>query len=104
MVALELIYPAKNKKIKMLHNASHKFESTFLNVDIFDNKSVMLKSLSGKRIRYLVAHGEGQFAIPESEEHYQIPIKYSFANYPGNQTAQIIIQQQFVLKMAGTWR
>ncbi len=84
MVALDLIYPEKQKKIRMLHNASHKFESTYLNVNILDNKSVMLKSLSGKKLGIWVAHGEGQFAMPESEGDYQIPMKYSFANYPGN--------------------
>ena len=68
----------------MLHNESHMFESSFLNVDILDNESVMLKSMSGKRLGIWVAHGEGKFSIPESEEKYKIPMKYSFANYPGN--------------------
>ncbi len=84
MVALDLIYPEKKAKIKMLHNTSHKFESAYLNVNISDNESVMLKSLSDKRLGIWVAHGEGKFLIPESEDQYQIPIKYSFANYPGN--------------------
>ncbi|MEI7828891.1 MAG: phosphoribosylformylglycinamidine synthase [Prolixibacteraceae bacterium] len=84
MVALDLIYPEKLKKIKMLHNESHKFESTFLNVDIIDNESIMLKSLSGRKLGIWVAHGEGKFSIPEGEAQYNIPIKYSFANYPGN--------------------
>jgi phosphoribosylformylglycinamidine synthase len=84
MVALDLIYPEKKEKVKMLHNQSHKFESSFLNVDILDNESVMLKSMSGKRLGIWVAHGEGKFSIPESEDRYKIPMKYSFANYPGN--------------------
>ncbi len=84
MVALDLIYPEKNKKIKMLHNASSKFESNYLNVDVLENQSIMLKSLAGKKLGIWVAHGEGKFTIPEGEEQYQIPIKYSFANYPGN--------------------
>ncbi len=84
MVALDLIYPEKKEKIKMLHNESHKFESAFLNVDIHDNQSVMLKSLAGKKLGVWVANGEGKFSIPESEDQYQIPVKYSFANYPGN--------------------
>ncbi len=84
MVALDLIYPDKKKKIKMLHNASHKFESAFLNVDIHANESVMLKSMAGKKLGIWVAHGEGQFSMPESEDQYLIPMKYSFDNYPGN--------------------
>jgi len=84
MVALDLIYPEKKEKMKMLHNESHKFESAFLNVDILDNESVMLKSLTGKKLGIWVAHGEGRLSIPESEDQYKIPMKYSFANYPGN--------------------
>jgi len=84
MVALDLIYPGKKQKIKMLHNASHKFESSFLNVDIHANESVMLKSLAGKKLGIWVAHGEGQFSMPENEDQYLIPMKYSFDNYPGN--------------------
>ena len=68
----------------MLHNASHKFESSFLNVDIHANESVMLKSLAGKKLGIWVAHGEGQFSMPENEDQYLIPMKYSFGNYPGN--------------------
>jgi len=84
MVALDLIRSGKTGKIKMQHNESHKFESSFLNVDILDNDSVMLKSLSGRKLGIWVAHGEGKFALSESEEQYLIPVKYSFANYPGN--------------------
>jgi phosphoribosylformylglycinamidine synthase len=84
MIALDLIYPAKKQKIKMLHNASHKFESAFLNVDILANESVMLKSFKGKKLGIWVAHGEGQFSMPEIEDQYLIPMKYSSENYPGN--------------------
>jgi phosphoribosylformylglycinamidine synthase len=84
MVALDLIYPGEKQKIKMLHNASHKFESSFLTVDIHANKSVMLNSLAGKKLGIWVAHGEGQFSMPENEDQYLIPMKYSFDNYPGN--------------------
>jgi phosphoribosylformylglycinamidine synthase len=84
MVALDLVYPQKKGKMKMHHNESHKFESSFLNVDILDNESVMLKSLAGRKLGIWVAHGEGKFSIPESEDQYKIPMKYSFANYPGN--------------------
>jgi len=84
MVALDLIYPEKEKKIKMLHNQSHKFESAFLTVDIIENESVMLKSLTGSKLGIWVAHGEGKFSMPENEGQYLIPMKYSRSNYPGN--------------------
>jgi phosphoribosylformylglycinamidine synthase len=84
MIALDLIYPEKREKIKMHHNASHKFESAFLNVDIHSNESVLLKSFAGKRLGVWVAHGEGKFSMPENEGEYLIPVKYSFENYPGN--------------------
>ena len=84
MVALDLIYPLKKQKIKMLHNVSNKFESAFLNVDIQANESVMLKSLAGKKLGIWIAHGEGKFSMPEKEDQYLIPIKFSNENYPGN--------------------
>jgi phosphoribosylformylglycinamidine synthase len=68
----------------MQHNESHKFESSFLSVDILDNESVMLKNMAGKKLGVWVAHGEGKFSMPESEDQYLIPVKYTFANYPGN--------------------
>jgi phosphoribosylformylglycinamidine synthase len=70
--------------LKMAHNASHKFESCFINVDVLENESVMLKSLTGKRLGIWIAHGEGQFVMPYAESKYQIPIKFSYDNYPGN--------------------
>ncbi|MCF8381545.1 MAG: phosphoribosylformylglycinamidine synthase [Bacteroidales bacterium] len=84
MVELELIDPNKGNTSQMLHNESGKFESSFLNVDIRENDSVMLKSLSGKKLGIWVAHGEGKFHLPEDENQYNIPMKYSFDSYPGN--------------------
>jgi phosphoribosylformylglycinamidine synthase len=84
MVALDLVHPELEQKTKMLHNASHKFESSFLNVDILENESVMLKSFVGRRLGVWVAHGEGKFSMPYSEGKYNIPVKYSYENYPGN--------------------
>ncbi|WP_372652917.1 phosphoribosylformylglycinamidine synthase, partial [Draconibacterium sp.] len=40
MVELGVVYPEHSIQPKMLHNESGKFESSFLNVDIQDNKSV----------------------------------------------------------------
>ena len=84
MVELGLVYPEHDEKPKMLHNDSHKFESAFLNVDIQENDSVMLKSLAGTKMGIWVAHGEGKFQMPKAESEYAIPVKYSAADYPAN--------------------
>lgn len=84
MIELGLVNPEHQQKTKMLHNASGKFESTFLTVDILENDSVMLKSLSGSKLGIWVAHGEGQFSFPYEEEKYNIAAKYSYSAYPGN--------------------
>lgn len=84
VVELGLIYPEHEQMPKMLHNVSGKFESAFVNVDIAENNSVMLKSLSGMRLGVWIAHGEGKFSFPYDEENYHIPYKYSYPFYPGN--------------------
>ena len=84
MTELGLIYPGHKDHPKMLHNSSGKFESAFLNVEINNNDSVMLKSLAGIRLGIWVAHGEGRFHFPSGEEQYNIPVKYSYEGYPGN--------------------
>ncbi|MDR0367920.1 MAG: phosphoribosylformylglycinamidine synthase [Bacteroidales bacterium] len=84
MTELGLIYPQHAVMPKMLHNDSHKFESAFVNVTILPNNSVMLSSLAGSRLGIWVAHGEGKFHLPLSEDQYNIPIKYSYSGYPGN--------------------
>ncbi|NPD86092.1 phosphoribosylformylglycinamidine synthase [Lentimicrobium sp. L6] len=84
MVELDLVYPEHEAQPKMLHNESRKFESAFLNVDIQENNSVMLKSLAGTKMGIWVAHGEGKFQMPKAEGEYIIPVKYSGVNYPAN--------------------
>lgn len=84
MNELELIYPGRPNHPKLLHNDSHKFESSFVNVEICENNSVMLKSLAGSRIGVWVAHGEGKFNLPDPENTYNIPMKYAYGEYPGN--------------------
>ena len=84
MVELGLLYPEHEQQPKMAHNDSHKFESGFVNVSIPENNSVMLRSLAGSRLGIWVAHGEGKFVLPYSEERYHIPMKYSYSGYPGN--------------------
>ena len=84
MTELELLYPNHDKHPKMKHNASGKFESGFINVDVLENNSVMLKSLAGSRLGIWVAHGEGKFELPQAENDYLIPMKYSYDAYPAN--------------------
>lgn len=84
MIELGLITPGHEQKPRMLLNKSHKFESAFLNVDIPVNRSVMLSTLSGCRLGIWVAHGEGRFSFPYSEDRYQVAMKYSYHGYPGN--------------------
>lgn len=84
MLELDLIYPEHPEKPKMLHNESGKFESGFINVNIKENNSVMLKSLSGSRLGVWVAHGEGKFSFPYYSDSYHMAIKYSYDQYPGN--------------------
>ena len=84
MMELNLIVPEDEKRIRMLHNDSHKFESRFLGLTIPTNRSVMFGSLSGSKLGIWVAHGEGKFSLPYAEEHYNIVAKYSYDEYPGN--------------------
>ncbi|MDR2950696.1 MAG: phosphoribosylformylglycinamidine synthase [Prevotella sp.] len=84
MMELGLVYPDHDVKAKMEHNASHKFESTFVSVEIPENKSVMLGSLSGSKIGIWVAHGEGRFSMPKAESEYNVTMKYIYSGYPGN--------------------
>jgi phosphoribosylformylglycinamidine synthase len=84
MIELGLINPEHEKKAKMLHNSSHKFESTFLGVTIPTNRSVMFSSLSGSKLGIWVAHGEGKFSLPYEEDKYNVVATYSYDEYPGN--------------------
>jgi len=84
MIELGLVTPSHEDKPKMRLNNSHKFESIFLNVDIPENRSVMLQSLKGSRLGIWVAHGEGKFEFPYEEQQYNIAMKFSYEGYPGN--------------------
>lgn len=84
MMELNLVYPEHKETIKMRHNDSMKFESTFLGVTIPTNRSVMFGSLSGYKLGIWVAHGEGKFDMPYDEKEYNIVAKYSYSDYPGN--------------------
>jgi phosphoribosylformylglycinamidine synthase len=84
MVELDLLYPQHNDKPRLLINKSHKFESGYLGVKILDNDSVMLGNMANMELGIWVAHGEGQFSLPYSENKYQIPLKFSKSTYPAN--------------------
>ncbi|HVN57194.1 MAG TPA: phosphoribosylformylglycinamidine synthase [Bacteroidales bacterium] len=84
MAELGLIYPDHKEMPKLLLNASHKFESSFLNVKITPNHSVMLGNMSGMELGIWVAHGEGRFSLPYEESKYNITMKFSSHRYPGN--------------------
>ena len=44
----------------------------------------MLNSLAGTKLGIWVAHGEGKFNFPKPESEYNVAIKYSNSQYPGN--------------------
>jgi phosphoribosylformylglycinamidine synthase len=71
---------------KMLHNASGKWESGFVTLDVkpTGGRSVLLDSLTGSRLGVWIAHGEGRFSLPGKEEDYNIVLKYSHEGYPAN--------------------
>jgi phosphoribosylformylglycinamidine synthase len=68
---------------KMHHNGSGKFESTFVNISIPKNNSVMLSSYEGSTLGVWVAHGEGRFDL-KKHSNYPVAATYSYAQYPGN--------------------
>ena len=86
MIELGLINPEHpaDKRAKMLHNDSHKFESNFVSLSIPQNNSVMFGSLSGFKIGTWVAHGEGKFSLPLPESEYNVVAKFNYDEYPAN--------------------
>lgn len=84
MIELNLINPEHERRTRMEHNISHKFESQYLGVTIPENNSVMFGPLSGMKTGIWVAHGEGKFNLPEKLDKYNIVAKYNYAAYPGN--------------------
>ncbi|WP_165155955.1 phosphoribosylformylglycinamidine synthase [Parabacteroides sp. ZJ-118] len=84
MAELGLVYPEHEKKHKMVHNDSHKFESNFVSLEIPKNNSVMFGSLSGTKLGVWVAHGEGKFEFPYEEKEYNIIARYNYDGYPAN--------------------
>jgi phosphoribosylformylglycinamidine synthase len=81
---LDLVNPEHEIHGKMLHNDSHKHESSFTSVKIQKNNSVMLSTLEGATLGVWISHGEGKFKLPYSEDKYQIVAKYAYTEYPHN--------------------
>jgi phosphoribosylformylglycinamidine synthase len=84
LVELGLIYPDHERHPWMSWNDSHKYECSFVGLDILENHSVMLKTLTGSKLGIWVAHGEGKFNFPGNEGAYHIPAKFSYHDYPAN--------------------
>jgi phosphoribosylformylglycinamidine synthase len=84
LVELGLIYPDHKKQPWMSWNDSHKYECTFITLDVPENHSVMFGSLAGARLGSWSAHGEGKFNFPLGEDQYHITAKFSYSGYPGN--------------------
>lgn len=83
MMELGLVYPEWTDHPKMHHNKSGKFESIFVNLEIPENNSVMLKTLAGARLGAWVAHGEGQFILGDDQSKFKIAAQYFYRQYPG---------------------
>ena len=83
MMELGLVFREMEHHPTMHHNASGRFESAFINVDIPQNDSVMLGSLSGTRLGVWLAHGEGRFVL-EGIPQDRIVAGFSYEAYPGN--------------------
>ncbi|MBD1261131.1 phosphoribosylformylglycinamidine synthase [Maribacter polysiphoniae] len=81
---LDLINPDHDEHGRMLHNDSHKHESSFTSVKIQKNNSIMLSSLAGTTLGVWISHGEGKFNLPYAEDKYDIVGKYGYADYPAN--------------------
>ena len=81
---LELINPEHENHGKMVHNNSHKHESSFTSVVVQKNNSVMLSTLAGSTLGVWISHGEGKFNLPKDENNYDIVAKYAYNDYPSN--------------------
>jgi phosphoribosylformylglycinamidine synthase len=84
MMELGLVYRDWTDHPKMHHNGSGKFESTFINISIPKNNSVILSSYEGARLGVWLAHGEGRFKLPSAPSRYSVAATYSYPHYPGN--------------------
>lgn len=85
MMELGLVYREMDMSShpKMQHNGSGKFESTFINLTIPKNNSVLLSSYEGSQLGVWLAHGEGRFDL-QSLDGYNVAATYTHPTYPGN--------------------
>jgi phosphoribosylformylglycinamidine synthase len=104
MVELGLLYPGHEEKPFMSWNDSHKYECAFITLDIQENNSVMLKSLSGTRLGIWTAHGEGKFNFPQSEENITSRQNSAMAIIRATQTGPCLMLPALLLMMAVTLR
>lgn len=89
MAELGLLYPEHEKKHRLGHNLSGKFESGFVSLRIPENHSVMLGSLAGSELGVWVAHGEGRFLFPYDPSEYHVIAEYSYDMYPANPNGSV---------------
>ncbi|MDR2885670.1 MAG: phosphoribosylformylglycinamidine synthase, partial [Rikenellaceae bacterium] len=82
MVELGLLTPAHERKPRMMHNLSGKFECVFTGVDVPQSNSVMLAPLAGSSLGIWSAHGEGRFSLPYDIDRYNVALKWSYGDYP----------------------
>ena len=84
MMELGLVFPELgDRHPRMQHNASGRFESAFITVDIPQSNSVMLRPLEGTRLGVWLAHGEGRFSF-DGIPGIVPAARYSYSGYPGN--------------------
>ncbi len=84
MGLLDIVVDGKKDKINLAHNESGKFESNFVNLDVQDSSSIMLKPLVGSRLGAWVAHAEGRFECSGDGSSFDVPLRYTYSNYPAN--------------------
>ena len=82
MVELNLINPEHQNRSKLVHNKSHKFESAFVGLDIPQNNSVMLQSLSNSSLGVWVRMEKDAYSSRNRSIKYNVIATYHYADYP----------------------
>ncbi len=84
MMELGLINREMKDHPTMEHNASHKFESAFVSIEMPESPSIMFNQLKGSRLGVWLAHGEGKFNFKGKKDQFSIVARYAYSAYPGN--------------------
>ena len=85
LMELGKVFPEMgDKHPKMKTNTSGKHESAFISLEIPENNSVMLGSLSDSELGVWVSNKEGRFELEGDKASYNIAAKYLYDEYPGN--------------------